>query len=111
NVSHYPEDSNINTVLVEGSVQLQIKSDEQSGHKSTLLEPGYKAEWQKNSRDISVKNVDTSLYTAWVQGKLVFRNTSFRQIRQALERRYNITIKNSNTHLDEQVFDATFDIE
>lgn len=111
NVSHYPEDSNINTVLVEGSVQLQVKGDEYLGSKSILLRPGYKGEWQKNSSEISIESVDTSLYTAWIQGKLVFRNTSFRQIRQALERRYNITIKNNNTHLDEQLFDATFDIE
>src|SRR5690606_20929842 len=111
NVSHYPEDSDINTVLVEGSVRLQIKGDDYPGHESILLEPGNKAEWQKDGSEILVENVDTSLYTAWVQGKSVFRNTSFRQIRQALERRYNITIKNNNGHLDEQLFDATFDIE
>lgn len=111
NVSHYPEDSNINTVLVEGAVQLRIKGDNYRDLKPTLLEPGNKAEWHINSIEVLVEQVDTSLYTAWVQGKLVFRNTSFRQIRQALERRYNVVIKNDNEQLDEQLFDATFDIE
>ncbi|NKI27599.1 DUF4974 domain-containing protein [Arenibacter sp. 6A1] len=111
NVSHYPEDPNIQTVLVEGSVSLQLKNGENSQFGPTILAPGHKGEWRKNENGISVENVDTNLYTAWVQGKLVFRNTSFKAIRKALERRYNLTIINKNPVLDDQVFDATFDIE
>lgn len=111
NISHYPEDYDINTVLVEGAVQLQLKDNGNAGSGPVLLEPGNKAEWHRHIGELSVINVDTSVYTAWIQGKLVFRNTSFRQIRQALERRYNVVIKNSNSDLDEQLFDATFDIE
>ena len=111
NVSHYPEDTDINTVLVEGSVKLRKKSGDGKNGVATLLKPGFKAEWQKSGNDIVIENVDTEIYTAWVQGKLVFRNTPFRKIRQALERRYNVTIKNKNKDLDGQLFDATFDIE
>lgn len=111
NVSHYLEDSDINTVLVEGSVRLHVQDSDLDIREPILLEPGYKGKLQRNSSKLTIENVDTGLYTAWVQGKLVFRNTSFRQIRQALERRYNVVIKNSNNHLDEQLFDATFDIE
>jgi len=111
NVSHYPEDWDINTVLVEGSVELRTKGDDGAHGEGTLLEPGFKAEWQKVGNEIAIENVDTQIYTAWIQDKLVFRNTSFRKIRQALERKYNVTIKNSNKDLDEQLFDATFDIE
>ncbi len=109
NVSHYPEDSNINAVLVEGSVELQNKGN-QSG-EVVLLKPGFKAELDKNNTQISLEKVNTRVYTAWVQGKLIFRNSSFRQIRQTLERKYNISIRNTNKDLDEQLFDATFDIE
>ncbi len=111
NVSHYPEDGNINTVLVEGLVELHKKGKEEESAGGTLLNPGFKAEWRKAGNDIAIEKIDTDIYTAWVQGKLVFRNTPFRQIRRALERRYNVTIKNKNRDLDEQVFDATFDIE
>ncbi len=111
NVSHYPEDTNINTVLVEGSVELYKKAEDKESGDGTLLKPGFKAEWRKVGYDITIENVDTQIYTAWIQGKLVFRNTPFRKIRQALERRYNVTIKNRNKDLDDQSFDATFDIE
>lgn len=109
NVSHYPEDSSINTVLVEGAVEL-YGNESQSG-EVIVLKPGFKAELNKNSAQISLEKVNTRVYTAWVQGKLIFRNSSFRQIRQTLERKYNISIRNTNKDLDEQLFDATFDIE
>ncbi|MDT7828266.1 DUF4974 domain-containing protein [Pricia sp. S334] len=111
NVSHYPEDTNINTVLVEGSVELHKKTGDAENGEGILLEPGFKAEWRKAGNDIAIENVDTDMYTAWVQGKLVFRNTSLWKIRQALERKYNVTIKNRNKDLEGQLFDASFDIE
>ncbi|WP_339712594.1 FecR domain-containing protein [uncultured Kriegella sp.] len=111
NVSHYPEDQNINTVLIEGSVALHKRITAKENAPPLILKPGFKAEWHQHNNDISIENVDTRVYTAWVQGKLIFRNTPFRQIRQALERHYNVSIKNENLDLDEQLFDATFDIE
>ena len=111
NVSHYPEDTNINTVLVEGSVELHKKSKEGESGGGLLLKPGFKAEWRTAGKDIAIEKVETQIYTAWVQGRLVFRNTPFQKIRQSLERRYNVNIKNRNEDLDEQLFDATFDIE
>ncbi|MDF0718134.1 DUF4974 domain-containing protein [Muricauda sp. 334s03] len=112
NVSNYVEDAGINTVLVEGSVEL-YKNDTQHGNDGSplLLKPGFMARWDRASNEIGVENVDTRLYTAWIDGKLVFRNTSFRKIRHTLERKYSVTIKNRNSELDEQLFDATFDIE
>lgn len=109
NVRNYPESPMVQTVLVEGSVELMGEWDPSLA--STKLEPGYKGEWDGTTPDISVENVNTHLYTAWIQGKLIFKNTSFKEIRKALERKYNVRIKNKNEHLDRQFFDATFDIE
>ncbi|MEO1486388.1 MAG: FecR domain-containing protein [Bacteroidota bacterium] len=109
NISHFPEHENINTVLVEGSVEIYDKNE--AGVERTLLKPGFMAEWNKSNGNISVENVDTRLYTAWLDGKLIYRNDTFKSIRYSLERHYNIMIKNENKLLDEQRFDATFDIE
>ncbi|MEO9510973.1 MAG: FecR domain-containing protein [Flavobacteriaceae bacterium] len=110
NVAHYSEEEHINTVLVSGSVELY---DDQGNNNAapTLLKPGFMAAWSKVNKDMSVENVDTRLHTAWMEGKLIFRNRTFKYIRSTLERYYNITIKCSNTELDQQRFDATFDIE
>ncbi len=109
NVSHYPENEEINTVLVEGSVALS--NDNGFETQQTVLQPGYKAAWNKTNKNTGVENVDTRIHTAWLDGKLMFRNATFKQIRHQLQRHYNVTIKNTNVVLDEQRFDATFDIE
>ncbi len=109
NVSHYAQNDHIQTVLVEGSVALSQNRDDNA--IPTMLTPGNKAQWNKKDNSTAIKKVDTRLYTAWMDGKLIFRNTAFKEIRQTLERHYNVTIKNKNKDLDSQLFDATFDIE
>ena len=112
NVTHYSENKNIKTVLVEGSVELFSSGTKTTNMKaSTILEPGFKAEWNKLDHQVEIENVDTRVYTAWIDGKLIFRNTSFNKITKTLERRYNVVIENHNKDLDAQLFDATFDVE
>ena len=111
NVSSYPEDKNINTVLVEGSVALHDKDDAYNTSTAVLLEPGYKGEWNPDSKETSVAKVDTNEYTGWVEGRMIFRNTPFKIIRKKLERHYNISIKNNNKILEERTYNAVFDIE
>jgi hypothetical protein len=111
NVSSYPEDSSINTVLVEGSVSIFGKDKTYDKATSLELKPGYKASWNKTKNNISVEEVDTNIYTGWKNGKLIFKNIQFKSIIKKLERHYNVTIINNNTKLNEQYYDATFDIE
>lgn len=111
NVSSYEEDEYINTVLVEGSVQLfQNKKDEKMA-KSLVLKPNHKASWNKVDHTLSSEKVDTDVYTAWVSGRLVFKNIPFKIIRRKLERHYNVSIINNNKSLEEKFYNASFDIE
>lgn len=110
NVTAYPEDTYINTVLVEGEVNLSNTSDKQSD-TVVQLRPGHKAEWDTYSGKAKVEKVDTDVYTSWVSGRLVLKNLPFKNIVKKLERRYNVKIKNNYAELDDQVFTASFDIE
>jgi hypothetical protein len=110
-ISSYPEDENMNTVLVKGSVSLYKNYEGYSKSTAQLLEPGQKASWNKSNRGIYVNEVDVSLYTAWIEGKLVFKDLPFKVIRKKLERKYNVSISNDNKLLDQNTFNATFDIE
>jgi ferric-dicitrate binding protein FerR (iron transport regulator) len=51
------------------------------------------------------------LYTSWINGKLIFRDTPFKKIRKMLERFYNVSIVNEDLKLDKQTFNAVFDVE
>ena len=107
NVSAYPEEKNISTVLVEGLVAL-YNNDVYNINSTTLLKPGVKGVYNTDKQTFSTKKVDTKIYTSWRTGTLIFRDISFKNIIKRLERNYNITIVNNNKKLDQQYFNASF---
>ena len=111
NVSSFSEEDVAQTVLVEGSVQMQNKTSAVQAENLITLLPGQKGEILAQERNIKVSEVDTSVYTSWLDGVLVFRNMAFKEIRKKLERNYNVRIYNNNLLLEEKTFNATFDVE
>ena len=110
-VSSYPEDTSINTILLEGSVGLYRASHNMGSEQYTVLKPGFMGSWNKAIDDISVKEVDTDIYTAWTNGRVVFSHLKFNDIIKKLARCYNVSITNNNARLGEATFTATFDIK
>lgn len=111
NVACYEEDNQITAVLVEGSVQLIENKNQVEIKNPHILKPNYKASLNKDNKRLSFEKVDTETYTAWINGRLIFRNSPFKNIRRKLERRYNVSIINNNKDLDEKLYNASFDIE
>lgn len=105
NVSAYPEDKEITTVLVEGSVSLS--NDEQS----VLLSPGYKANWSNQKNTFSISEADIDLHTGWRSGKIVMKSLPFSKMVKKLERHYNVVINSNDEKLNSEVITATFDEE
>ncbi|SHH65615.1 FecR family protein [Flavobacterium aquidurense] len=105
NVSSYAEDKEVSTVLVEGSVSL---NNDAKPNEKTMLIPGYKGAWSKTSDKISLEKVDTSLYTNWMKGELVFKNVAFQAIIKKLERTYNVKIINHDEELNHTEINASF---
>lgn len=106
NLRNYNEDYFSDVVLVEGSVG--IKDRENS--ELTMLTPGIKGSVNKENFSINKMRVNTSVYTSWVEGNVIFRNETFSQIVQKLERLYNVTIINNKKDSD-QLFNASIDVE
>lgn len=111
NVSSYPEDDHINTVLIEGAVSVYNKDEAYNPETTTILKPGFKAAWEKKNNQIVIEEADTEMYTAWINGRIIFRHTSFKNIIKKLERHYNVVIVNNNEALSNEQFAASFDIE
>jgi len=111
NISSYPEDKNINTVLVEGAVNVYETSEIYNKDEAVLLKPGYKATWdkEKNAFEVSQTNVETHL--AWINGKLILQEVAFKAILKKLERQYNVKFINHNKALENRIFTAKFDNE
>ncbi|MDO6605652.1 FecR family protein [Arenibacter palladensis] len=111
NVSAYDEDLETSTVLVSGSVQLYDSISDNKKQTNVQLVPGERGTWNREQMNFKMDKVDTSIYTSWVQGKLIFRDMPFRQISKQLERRYNVTIVNTDSDLDNNTFSANFEEE
>jgi len=108
NVSAYPEDETTEVVLVEGSVSLYTGADVYDSTKKVYLQPGFMGSFDKATDNIDTSKVITGLYTSWINGKLIFRNMAFKNILKKLERHYNVTIINKNSHLTNEIFNANF---
>jgi hypothetical protein len=89
NVSAYPVDGQIETVLTEG--KLSIKPDN-SGlfSQATELVPGQMASFDRQTNQFSIKSVDVDDYIFWTQGMLKFESVDLSRIVKKLERFYNI---------------------
>ncbi|UOY08569.1 DUF4974 domain-containing protein [Muricauda sp. SCSIO 64092] len=109
NVKAYPEDKEINTVLVSGSVGLSNKNKPIA--EPMILEPGHMASWDKTNDAMIMEAVDTELYTSWIHGRLVLKRTPFAQIIPKLQRFYDVSITNDYPSLNDKVFTASYDIE
>ncbi|SDS63990.1 FecR domain-containing protein [Gramella sp. MAR_2010_147] len=108
NVANYREDISTEVVLVGGSVLLKSDHSEEEG---TLLAPGQKGIFKKSENKIQTKEVNTSIYTSWTDGLVVFRKAPFQNIVKKLERHYNVKIHNTNADLAKEKFNATIDVE
>ena len=111
NVSNYPEDRDTEVVLVEGSVGLRESNLEKADNAEVYLKPGYMGIYNRSDNNISQEEVNTSIYTSWMNGNLVFRNISFENIIQKLQRHYNVVIINNNEKLAHETFNATIETQ
>jgi len=101
NVKAYPNDSTMETTLINGKVEIDFKGDPQS---NIVLQPNEKIVIPLK-KPLAVSNAGkeairqnvapdpayrTLIETSWVEDKLVFRNESFSDVTMRLERWYNI---------------------
>jgi transmembrane sensor len=89
NVTAYPEDFAVQTVLAEGSVEIKSVSAGKR-EKGVLLKPGELAYFNKKTQETITQRVNVDEYTLWTQGLFHFSNTDFNRITKKLERFYNI---------------------
>lgn len=87
NVSAYPDNASIQATLITGAVQIQTKNGENRD-----LKPSQQAEFNMYSHQLAVRQVDASLYTSWIKGKIYFKDERLEDIMTTLARWYNVNI-------------------
>ncbi|WP_321281019.1 FecR domain-containing protein [Marinifilum fragile] len=97
NVMAYENENSIQTTLVSGKVKVSINSN--GVDKSLMLEPGNQANWNLKKRTLESKEVDTNLYTSWVNGYFRFENQRLEDILRTIARWYDIKVFYQNPDL------------
>lgn len=86
-------------VLEKGKVKLALLDSLHHVKKQVFMKPGERAILDFSQDTIPHQNVDTSLYTAWLNGKLKFKETSLRDIIRKIKSTYGVTIDVADSSL------------
>jgi len=89
NISAYPADNIVETVLAEGKVRME-QNNAGLFDKTIELIPNQLASFDRTTMETNVKTVDTDNYILWTAGLLQFESTDLNRIIKRLERFYNI---------------------
>jgi transmembrane sensor len=84
-------------VLNQGRVQCNLES--KKGADTLLLKPGDLVEFAKKPSQYTRRQVDPTLYSVWTEHKLVFKNTSLREITAMLNETYGFMVNVENPDL------------
>ena len=126
NVRAYPEDELSETSLIRGKVEISLKNNS----KKITLKPDQKATISNKAGNLVLENnkqaaghadekitisplsystIDSAVVeTAWTKGRLEIVNESFEEIRNKLERWYNVKIVFADEEVNRYMFTATF---
>ncbi len=108
NVSAYATDDAVKTTLVEGAVHVYQTS---TPAYTVNLSPSYQASYNKTNQHFEKIEVDTDIYTSWMQNRLIIDHLSFEEILKKLERIHNVTIVNNARHLTNEMYKGEFQNE
>lgn len=105
NVKSYPDDENVETILVSGKVRVIEKRE----NKEVVLRPSQRATYNKKDDKLIIDNVKTDDFTAWKRGVMVYDETPMTQVINDLKRAYNITIKIKSSNIENYKYTGIFD--
>ena len=86
NLSSYPEEAAI-TTLVKGSLSISNRQ-----HKDIQLNAGQQAVFADESSPAEIAYVNTSHFTSWVDGLLIFHDMSLAELAKRIERWYDVEV-------------------
>ncbi len=104
NISAYEDEVENITTLVEGSISLRHRYDENS---TIMLEPGEQASITSVNRRIKKRKVETDHYTSWTRGEFTFENTNIEAVLKKLSRWYDVDFDFKNDNKRDYHFTGT----
>lgn len=104
NFRAYNQEKSTSVVLAEGAVEVKSVSE----GRTINLKADQMAVFNKKSNTLLKEDVFAENYTAWIDGRLIFRKVPLDFILEALERHFNVEIENQSTILKNSPLNANF---
>ena len=101
NVKSYADEAGVYTTLVEGSVAVLCE-----GKELLRLRPGEQSYYNKGVGNVTVKEVDTGVFTAWKDGMFYFKDMPLGEILRTLARWYDVEVFYVNTGVQGIVYNG-----
>lgn len=89
----------VETTLVEGKVSIHANAS-----TNVILKPGDQGIVDTGNNGVSVRQVDTRIYTSWVNGMFMFRSMTLEEIMETFGRWYDVTVSYENESLRRRHF-------
>ena len=103
NISSYPEEPNMTSTLVEGSIKLITPEFEK------ILVPNDQAVLSKRNLGVTISQVNPAYYTSWTRGKIEFNRDNLGAVMRRLARYYDFEYSFENEEAREFHFTASIE--
>lgn len=107
NIDAYKKNNYATTSLSSGAVKLLYQT-EGAHEKSVLMKPNEEVKYSSKTKSIAISTANLATLTAWKDGLVVFRNTSFEEALSILGKRFNTDFVVKNNHLYDNSYTGTF---
>jgi len=108
-VNAYPEDNNIETSLIEGSVAFE-SNRKIDGHSRFMLKPGNSLLYNKQENTISTQKIQSSYHQYWENGVYSFKDESFENLAVKINRIFNVGVVFEDHFLKNKTYTGTINI-
>jgi len=102
NLNAYPEENYVEVVIEEGKVEFSVPGSS----CVTQLKPSNRLIYSNDS--VRILMTEPSKYSAWVEGKLMFRGDPMPEVARRIARWYNVEVELVDKNLEEDVIRGTF---
>jgi transmembrane sensor len=106
NVSSYKDSKQSSVTVKTGKVGVLLKEDSLS--KPTMLLPGNKLVYHRDNGKLETTNIHAEEVANWINGDLVFDQTSLKEVFATLERRFDVEFSFNETDFEDCKLTAKF---
>lgn len=107
NVQAFKNESAVYTTLVEGSVALQYKNSTGTFFERRL-KPSERAIYSLSKHKVAVQQVNAEVEKAWIDGKLIFKDTPMPEVLRRLALHYNVKFEVADKSIYQHRFTGVF---